>query len=277
MKALFNAPMIVLLGSLSLGSFSAMADVEVSATVRVYSTADFDVPLRSHGAWIEVGRHGRCWRPAQVAVSWKPYSVGQWVWTECGWYWQSDEPWAWACYHYGSWVYDSAHGWVWVPGTEWAPAWVSWRVGSGYIGWAPSVPSGVVVTAPMFVFVESHRFHHPIKPLAGVVNNTATFKKTIATGGIKRETRSLAGAARRRVVINEGPDLDLVEKATHQKFTSVPIREVPRPSSIARPSSRPELSSSSPRSSSPRASEPLGPANNSKGKPEGKRGGKDKK
>lgn len=273
MKTLFNAPMLVLLGSLSLGPLSAMADLDVSATVRIYSATDFDAPLGAHGTWVEVGRHGRCWRPAHVAVSWKPYSVGQWVWTDCGWYWASDEPWAWACYHYGSWVYESGHGWVWVPGIEWAPAWVSWRVGNGYIGWAPVTPSGIVVTAPMFVFVESHRFHHPIKPLAVVVNNTSMFKKTIATGSLKRETRSLAGAARRRIVINEGPDLALVEKATQQKFNAVPVREAPRPSSnLARRSPRPELSPSP-----ERASEPLGPADRSKGKPEGKRGGKDKK
>jgi hypothetical protein len=31
-------------------------------------------------------------------------------------------------------------GWVWVPGDEWAPAWVSWRKGGDYVGWAPLPP-----------------------------------------------------------------------------------------------------------------------------------------
>jgi hypothetical protein len=31
-------------------------------------------------------------------------------------------------------------GWVWVPGTEWGPAWVSWRRSPGYVGWAPLPP-----------------------------------------------------------------------------------------------------------------------------------------
>ena len=31
-------------------------------------------------------------------------------------------------------------GWVWVPGYTWAPAWVSWRYGDGYAGWAPLPP-----------------------------------------------------------------------------------------------------------------------------------------
>jgi hypothetical protein len=35
-------------------------------------------------------------------------------------------------------------GWVWVPGSEWAPAWVSWRESDDYIGWAPLPPEAEV-------------------------------------------------------------------------------------------------------------------------------------
>ncbi len=31
-------------------------------------------------------------------------------------------------------------GWVWVPGEEWAPAWVSWRTSKENVGWAPLPP-----------------------------------------------------------------------------------------------------------------------------------------
>jgi len=65
---------------------------------------------------------------------------GQWVHSDYGWYWQSEEPWAWATYHYGRWVLDNYYGWVWVPDVEWAPSWVAWREGGGYIGWAPLPP-----------------------------------------------------------------------------------------------------------------------------------------
>src|SRR5205814_6988424 len=117
----------------------------------------FEAPLAAQGSWVEVQSYGRCWRPAGVAVEWCPYCHGQWVWTDCGWYWASDEPWGWACYHYGCWVYDPVYAWIWVPGTEWAPAWVSWRLGGGYIGWAPLPPRGFAVSlgAPQFVFVET--------------------------------------------------------------------------------------------------------------------------
>jgi uncharacterized protein DUF6600 len=229
MKIRFNSPIIAAVSiSLSLGAFSALADLEVSSAVQIHTKAEFHAPLAGHGTWVEVSSHGQCWRPANVAVSWRPYSFGHWVWTDFGWYWISDEPWAWACYHYGWWVYDPVYGWVWVPGIEWAPAWVSWRVGGGYIGWAPLPPPGIVLAPPLFAFVEIHRFHDPIKPSILVVNNTTIINKTAAITGIKHETRSVAGAASQRVVINEGPGVDLVEKATGKKLSTVPIREAVR-------------------------------------------------
>src|SRR5689334_7249602 len=91
-------------GALSLGDLgSVRADLEVSASVRVSAVAEFNAPLASHGTWVEVRGYGRCWRPSGIVVGWRPYCDGEWVWTDCGWYWQSDEPWSWACYHYGSW------------------------------------------------------------------------------------------------------------------------------------------------------------------------------
>jgi len=54
------------------------------------------------------------------------------------------EPWGWATYHYGRWVNLDGTGWCWVPGYTWAPAWVSWRYGDGYCGWAPLPPDSFV-------------------------------------------------------------------------------------------------------------------------------------
>jgi hypothetical protein len=36
-------------------------------------------------------------------------------------------------------------GWVWVPGREWGPAWVDWRRGTRYFGWAPLPPDEIIV------------------------------------------------------------------------------------------------------------------------------------
>jgi hypothetical protein len=99
--------------------------------------------LGSQGEWISMEGGTYAWRPSGVEADWRPYSDGHWVWTDDGWYWASDEPWAWATYHYGRWYNDDYYGWVWVPGYEWAPAWVEWRYGGDYIGWAPLSPYAV--------------------------------------------------------------------------------------------------------------------------------------
>jgi hypothetical protein len=221
---------IVAATALSLGTAVARADLEVSTSVRIHAAADFYAPLSPQGAWVEVGSYGRCWHPLGVSVSWRPYCDGRWVWTDCGWYWASDEPWAWACYHYGGWVYDSAYGWIWVPGIEWAPAWVYWRVGGGYVGWAPLAPQGVkiVVPAAQFVFVENVRLTEPVRPSAVVVNNTGIYNKTTVVQNLKRETRVIDGARPQTVVVNEGPGLSAVQKSTAQSIRQVPIQEAAR-------------------------------------------------
>jgi hypothetical protein len=230
MKSLCNCFAIGLVGGLGIGALSARADLEVSASVSIHAQADFYAPLSTHGAWIEVGSYGRCWRPAGVAVEWRPYCEGHWVWTDCGWYWASDEPWGWACYHYGSWVFDPVHAWIWVPGVEWGPAWVSWRVGGGYIGWAPLPPPHVTVAVagPQFVFVETSRFHEPLRPSTVVVNSTTIINQTTVINNIKRETRTVGGAGPQKVVVNEGPGLDVVQKATGKQVKAVPIQEAAR-------------------------------------------------
>jgi Family of unknown function (DUF6600) len=94
------------------------------------------------GSWVEVGDYGYCWQPS-VAVSnrsWRPYSDGYWAYTDVGWTWVSYEDFGWATYHYGRWIRLRGRGWVWVPGREWGPAWVSWRTGGDYVGWAPLPP-----------------------------------------------------------------------------------------------------------------------------------------
>ncbi|HZZ83009.1 MAG TPA: DUF6600 domain-containing protein [Anaeromyxobacteraceae bacterium] len=96
--------------------------------------------LSPYGEWVSVGSYGRAWRPLRVGAGWRPYYYGRWEWTDEGWFWQSEEPWGWAAYHYGRWAYDGYYGWVWVPGYQWAPAWVTWRFGTDAIGWAPLSP-----------------------------------------------------------------------------------------------------------------------------------------
>jgi len=243
MKTKLSSLLIGLLGALHMGVFNAAANLEVSTSVAIRAQADFYEPLTPHGVWIDVGAYGRCWRPAHVAVGWRPYCYGSWVWTDCGWYWASDEPWAWACYHYGWWFYDPVQAWIWVPGIEWAPAWVSWRFGGGYCGWAPLAPRGVIVAPSSFVFVAVGRFHQPVRPGTVIVNNTAVINKTtIINSNIRQETRTIAGSPQ-KVLFNEGPGLEPIQKASGKTIAAVPIdealRQTPVPRTLTRQTTEP--------------------------------------
>jgi len=102
---------------------------------------DFGEALEPHGDWLSTENYGEVWRPNTARiVEWSPYTVGQWNYTELGWHFTSPEPWGWACYHYGRWIKYRTLGWCWVPGREWAPAWVSWRTSPNHIGWSPLPP-----------------------------------------------------------------------------------------------------------------------------------------
>ena len=92
--------------------------------------------LQDYGAWLVVdGVWG--WHP-HVETSWRPFSVGEWVWNHgYGWVWVSGTPWGWVTGHYGRWMFSDQVGWVWMPGMVWAPAWVAWSSHGGYIGWCP--------------------------------------------------------------------------------------------------------------------------------------------
>lgn len=104
---------------------------------------DFFYSNLSGGNWLETADYGYVWQPDVVSTNpnWRPYTDGYWSYTDYGWTWVSYEDFGWATYHYGRWARLSDYGWCWVPGYEWGPAWVSWRVGSEQIGWAPLPPA----------------------------------------------------------------------------------------------------------------------------------------
>jgi len=191
--------------------------VQVNAVVpaggiAIRTDADFEAPLSAYGRWDMVDGV-RCWFPAHMEASWRPYSEGHWEWTDAGWYWVSDEPFGWATFHYGRWDYRDGVGWYWTPGVHWAPAWVAWRSGGGYSGWAPlprAARFGVqfdvsLLPARQFCFVQEGHFTEPVRPTTVVVNNTTIINKTT----IIKETRTVNGA-----VVHAGPPVARIERAT---------------------------------------------------------------
>jgi hypothetical protein len=128
--------------------------------------------LSPYGTWVMTPEYGQVWIPQHVSAHWQPYTAGRWVYTDYGWTWVSDWEWGWAPFHYGRWTHISSYGWAWIPGTVWAPAWVAWRYGPGWVGWAPLPPqvvlppSGVITQVEVippfwFAFVEERRFVEP--------------------------------------------------------------------------------------------------------------------
>lgn len=126
-------------------SVFAIITVLLAAGTRAHSqgvSVDYFYDNLDGGSWLEVGDYGYCWQPDVAAndPTWRPYADGYWAYTDEGWTWISYEDFGWATYHYGRWVKLADYGWVWKPGYEWGPAWVSWRTGGNYIGWAPLPP-----------------------------------------------------------------------------------------------------------------------------------------
>jgi len=152
----FIAALLLLAGPALLGPAPAIAGRADLVDVSI-----FYEDLNEGGDWFEHPRHGYVWSP-DVDRSWRPYSRGRWIYTsEYGWFWDSDEPFGWAVYHYGRWGFDEADGWYWVPGRRWGPAWVAWRYGDEYAGWAPLPPGAV--WSPEFGIVHNSGFHISVR------------------------------------------------------------------------------------------------------------------
>jgi hypothetical protein len=126
---------------------------------------DFDAALEGYGHWVQHPQLGDVWIPDSVPQDWQPYRIGHWVYSDqWGWYWNSDEDFGWVTYHYGRWYLDRQLGWVWVPGDEWGPAWVNWRQGDNFVGWAPTPPdeyAEVEEEPDSYMFVEAGNLMAP--------------------------------------------------------------------------------------------------------------------
>ncbi len=149
--------------------------------------ATFEEELAPHGRWVNTSEYGRVWIP-NVDENFRPYATnGRWVVTSYGNTWVSDYEWGWAAFHYGRWYRDNLWGWVWVPGRVWGPAWVAWRSGGGYYGWAPLGPSvSININFPSFYWTfvpqtyitHHHVYNHyiPATQVVNVYNNTTVIK-----------------------------------------------------------------------------------------------------
>jgi hypothetical protein len=203
----------------------------------------FQDTLSPYGTWVTLPEYGACWQPTVVVVdrSWRPYTNrGRWVYTTCGWYWQSDYSWGWAPFHYGRWYCDNRIGWVWVPGSVWGPAWVSWRYTNDYCGWAPLPPSarfdGVGLRfhnarvgisfdfglrADFYTFVPTSHFcdRNPSRYFVPRNSRTTIYSHSVVINNYIRGNN--------HTVINEGISKDRIDKAARTKIRTVALRDLP--------------------------------------------------
>jgi len=156
--------------------------------------------LDAYGVWIDYPALGRVWQP-RVTYDWRPFTDGQWVWTDRGWFWDSPEPFGWIVYHYGFWTYQGAAGWLWVPGYEWSPARVRWYEDETMIGWAPLPPSGFDPQGTEFGWIT-------IQPQYFVRENVGHY----AVRGTQLPTTRKAGDDRRQ------PDVRTIERVAAQRI-----------------------------------------------------------
>lgn len=227
--------------------------------------AYFRQELSPHGRWILVDDGQWYWQPTIVITqrTWRPYwDGGQWVNTDHGWYWSSDYPWGWATFHYGRWQLHPHHGWIWYPGRTWGPAWVVWRGGGDYCGWAPLPPhadfdfvsgsfsfNGRHVDASFdfgldfnhfsFSFVKelgdrprSH-FRQP-EEARRVYNQTTIINNYTVNRTVVNNNVNIGGESRGRIV-NRGIDPARVSAARGKVVEEVKIRDLGTPSPTRKP------------------------------------------
>jgi hypothetical protein len=199
--------------------------------------------LTPYGTWIQLEGVGWCWQPTVVALhrGWQPYcDSGHWVYTDAGWYWQSDYSWGWAPFHYGRWQLHPRCGWVWMPDRVWGPAWVTWRSAGDRCGWAPLPPhaefdvalgfrfNGVHVGLDFdfglrpenFTFVAMNDFARhdlgqrrlPLVEVTKIYNHTTIINNYVGSN---------------HTLFNQGIKVEQVSAATHTQFHQAAIRDLP--------------------------------------------------
>jgi hypothetical protein len=196
-----------------------------------------------HGEWISDEYLGTVWRPAEndhdPSGRWAPYVYGHWTMFGGRLYWVPDEVWGWVPYHLGIWHWDAKKGWLWVPGSAFAPAWVDWAIcDGGYCLWSPMTiwdwawdislydglwrgsfagldgwesgeewaGNGMLIRAPMSK-VTKDQLKKPSRPALAMPEEFAKIRKSLVNGLEKREPgmlESVRGSLSHALIVRTG-------------------------------------------------------------------------
>jgi hypothetical protein len=159
-----------------------------------------------------------------------PYTNGQWVNSDAGWYFKAPTPVEETVSHYGRWVNSPTAGWLWVPGRVWAPAWVDWKQNDEYVSWAPLPPMAYIVNGIMntpviddnnYVIVEKKYFVEP---------EVYKYSNIYADNTGKVYVSQLSGTEgivfSNNVIINKGPDINIIQAIFGRNIEFVKIQRV---------------------------------------------------
>jgi len=209
-----------------------------AGTTQVAKAQQEDVSLQSfydelspYGTWIQDPQYGYVWRPDVDQEDFRPYySNGRWAMTEYGNTWVSNYDWGWAPFHYGRWIYNRYNQWVWLPDTVWGPAWVSWRSGGGYYGWAPLGPSisiginigrgGYRVPDMCWNFIPYNNIYYNSYPRYNYGRNRVYIQNTVIINNTY---------VRNNRTYYTGPRAEEVRRATNQNVTVYNVNRSSRP------------------------------------------------
>ena len=120
-----------------------------------------------------------------------------------------------------------------MPDTQWGPAWVTWRSGGNYYGWAPmepgisiSVAFGGTYQAPVtrWVFVKNRDLDRP-----NVHNYSVNQTNNVTIINNTRVIQNTRQGGQRNVTYVTGPDRDEVQKIKGRPINQVIVQDYDRP------------------------------------------------
>jgi uncharacterized membrane protein YgcG len=106
--------------------------------IDAHAVTAFRDELAPYGTWSDDDAFGTVWTPSDA--DFVPYATdGHFADLGSDIVWISDLPWGATTLHHGRWV-RSHDRWSWVPGTQYAGAWVTWSRDGDKTSWTPTPP-----------------------------------------------------------------------------------------------------------------------------------------
>ena len=203
--------------------------------------------LDDHGTWTPTPDYGYVWVPRGVAPGWAPYSAGHWAYVApWGYTWVDDQPWGYAPFHYGRWVWTGA-AWGWVPAPPpspgvayvrpvYAPALVAWVGAGAAVAWFALGPREVYVpTYPVSrTYVNNINVSNTVVNTTVINNvyNTTIVNKTTNITNVNYVNRRAPGAivaASSQALAGAVPIARARTQVYARTLAAAPVRSLPPP------------------------------------------------